>query len=216
MKPENWVQRFYAKRASVYERLFVDFLGWGRELEFFFRRSDYIQPNFKVLDAGCGTGVVTRILYRLAREQGFEGITFHAFDLTQNMLDIFQQWIVAHGANNIELKQADVLETKLFPSNWKDYDFIVSSTMLEYLPKDKIKDALVNLNQLLRKGGTFLVFLTKRNILTRWFAEKWWKTNLYDQSEVQTLFLKAGFDEIAYKNFSSRWSKFIMVIEAKK
>jgi cyclopropane fatty-acyl-phospholipid synthase-like methyltransferase len=132
------------------------------------------------------------------------------------MLDIFQRWIVAHRSNNIELKQADVLETKLFPSNWKDYDFIVSSTMLEYLPKDKIKDALVNLNQLLRKGGTFLVFLTKRNILTRWFAEKWWKTNLYDQSEIQTLFHEAGFDEIAYKNFFSRWSKFIMVIEAKK
>ena len=216
MKPENWVQRFYAKRASLYERLFVDFLGWGRELEAFFQRSDYIQPNFKILDAGCGTGIVTRILYRLAHEQGLEGIKFHAFDLTQNMLDIFHQWIIAHKANNIELKQADVLEAEMFPSDWKEYDLIVSSTMFEYLPEDKTKDALVNLKQLLREGGTILVFLTKRNILTRWFAEKWLKTNLYDESEIQTLFHEAGFDEITYKNFSSQWSKFIMVIEAKR
>jgi ubiquinone/menaquinone biosynthesis C-methylase UbiE len=216
MKSENWVQRFYTKRASLYERLFVDFLGWGKELQDFFWQSNYIQPNFKILDAGCGTGAVTRILFHLAREKGYEGISFHAFDFTQSMLEIFQQWITVQGANNIELIQADVLEVETLPSNWTEYDLIVSSTMLEYLPKDKVKDALVNLRQLLRKGGTFLVFLTRRNVLTRWFAEKWWKTNLYEESEIQGLFQDAGFEKIRFKKFSSRWSKFILVIEAKK
>jgi len=215
MKHENWVQRFYAKRASLYERLFVDFLGWGRELETFFRRADFLKPNIKILDAGCGTGVVTRILYHLAREKGYEGISFHAFDLTQNMLEIFQQWINVQGANNIELIQADVLEVETLPVNWKEYNLIVSSTMLEYLPKDKVKDVLVILKQLLRKEGTFLVFLTKRNVLTRRFAEKWWKTNLYNESEIQMLFHEAGFDEIAFKNLSPLWSKYILVIEGK-
>jgi len=216
MSSENWVQKFYAKRASLYERLFVDFLGWGRELETFFRRSGYIQPDFKILDAGCGTGIVTRILYRLAQERGFEGVRFHAFDLTQNMLDIFQQWIATHGADNIELKQADVLEAHAFPSSWREYDLIVSSTMLEYLPEDKIMDALINLERLLSNNGIFLAFLTKRNTLTQWLAEKWWRTNLFEESETQLRFYKAGFANIKFKNFSSRWSKFIIVIEAKK
>ena len=56
------VQKLYAKRADFYERLFINFLGWRKELETFFWKSDYIHPNFKVLDAGCGTGVVTKTL----------------------------------------------------------------------------------------------------------------------------------------------------------
>lgn len=216
VKRNNSTQKLYTERASLYEHLFVNFLGWGRELEAFFRKSDYIRPGFKILDAGCGTGIITRILYRLAHSKNHEGIQFHAFDLTQNMLDIFHQWILDTDATGIELKQADVLEIEALPSHWKEYDLIVSSTMLEYLPGDRIRDALHNLKQLLRAEGILLVFITKRNFLTEWLGKRWWKTNVFQVDEIQQIFRDVGFSAIERKRFSLLWSNSIIVIEARR
>ncbi len=215
MKTNHPIQKLYTNRGALYQRLFVDFLGWGRELEAFLGRSGYLHPNSKILDAGCGTGIITRILYQLAQEKGYAGIQFHAFDLTQNMLEIFQQWITEQGASHIELVQADVLETKVLPSHWKEYDLIVSSTMLEYLPKNQVKDALTSLKQLLGNGGILLILITRRNLITRWLAGKWWKTNTYEEGEIQTLLQDVGFEKIKFREFSPWWSKSILVIEAK-
>lgn len=216
MGTNDSIRKLYTDRAALYQRLFVDFLGWGRELETFFRRANYLRPNLKILDAGCGTGIITRVLYQLAQEKGYAGIQFHAFDLTQTMLEIFRQWITVQGANHIELVQADVLEPVGFPSHWKEYDLIVSSTMLEYLPQNQVKDALTNLKQLLGNSGIILIFMTRRNRLTRWLAGKWWKTNTYAERDIQARLQDVGFDEIKFMDFSLGWSKSIMVIEAKK
>lgn len=216
MKTQNKVQKLYEERASLYQRLFVDFLGWGRELEAFFQRSEYLHPNSIILDAGCGTGIITRVLFQLARENGYAGITFHAFDLTQNMLKIFQEWIAGQEAHNIELQQADVLKIEVLPSHWKEYDLIVSSTMLEYLPKPKLRAAVSNLEKLLAKNGTLLIFMTRRNLITRLLAGAWWKANLYNESQIKALFHDVGFDEIEFQKFSPAWSNSIMVVQAKK
>ena len=210
------VQELYTERASFYDRFFIDFLGWGRELEAFFRHSDYLRSNLKILDAGCGTGIITKTLNQLAREKGYEAVTFHAFDLTESMLEIFRQWAKAQAAENIELRQADVLEIETLPSDWKEYDLVVSSTMLEYLPKDRVKDALVNLKRLVKKGGKLLVFITKRSFVTNWLAGKWWKTNTYEMAEVEKVFRETGFEKVEFRSFSSTswWSNYILVIEA--
>jgi len=212
------VKQLYTERASFYDRFFINFLGWGRELEAFFRESDYLAPNMKVLDAGCGTGIVTKVLYKLALEKSYEQSSFHAFDLTENTLDIFREWIKAQGAANIELRQADVLELGLLPLHWNEFDLVVSSTMLEYLPKHKIGNALENLKKLLRDKGLLLVFITKRSFITKLLAGRWWKTNTYKKSEIESLFHKAGFESIEFKRFSqtSWWANYITVIEAKK
>lgn len=210
------VQKLYTERASLYDRLFVDFLGWGKELHRFFRVSDYLRPGDKILDAGCGTGVITRALYQLALEQGYQGMQFHAFDLTQNMLDVFQEWIAAQEAADIELRQADVLELEALPSHWDQYDMVVSSTMLEYLPADKVEQALKNLQQLLKSGGTLLLFVTRRNLITRLLAEKWWKTTVYEESEIRSRLGRLGFTGIMSRKLSPGWSASIMAIESEK
>jgi ubiquinone/menaquinone biosynthesis C-methylase UbiE len=216
MKHDNSVQELYNERASFYDRLFIDFLGWGKELKTFFQKSDYLHPNAKILDAGCGTGIITRVLYQLAADNHYEGIQFHAFDLTQSMLDVFQQWIADQQAHNIELSQADVLELSEVPTHWGEYDLIVSSTMLEYLPPQKVKNALANLSVLLKPGGALLVFVTRRNLLTRWVAKKWWKTNVYEENEIHRFFQVLGFQHIESRKLSAGWSNSIMVIEVKK
>jgi cyclopropane fatty-acyl-phospholipid synthase-like methyltransferase len=216
MNTHDPVRKLYTDRGALYQRLFVDFLGWDRELETFFRKAPYLRPGLKMLDAGCGTGVITQVLYRLAQEQGFAGIQFHAFDLTQRMLEIFSQWIAAQGATQIELAQADVLETVQLPAHWQGYDLVVSSTMLEYLPTHQVTNALTSLKQLLNLDGLLLIFMTRRNRLTRWLAGRWWKTKTYTERDIQTFLQDAGFDEVKFVDFSPRWSRFIMALEAKK
>jgi ubiquinone/menaquinone biosynthesis C-methylase UbiE len=212
------VQKLYTKNASLYERFFINFLGWGSKLEAFFHNTDYIKPNFRILDAGCGTGIITRTLYQLTIERGLEGVRFFGFDLTENMLEVFRQWIAAKGAGNIELKQADVLHIETLPADWSDFDLIVTSTMLEYLPKDKVKDAVSNLKRLLKNGGTLLVFITKRSIMARIVAGLWWKARTYRRSEIKTLFESVGFEKVELRTFSatSWWNNYILAIEAVK
>ncbi len=210
------VQALYTERASFYDRLFVDFLGWGKELRSFFQKSDYLHPHTKVLDAGCGTGIITRVLYQLAKDKDYQGIQFHAFDLTQSMLNVFQQWTINQQAHNIELRRADVLKIGGLPAHWREYDLIVSSTMLEYLPPEKVKDALASLSVLLQSSGTLLLFVTRRNLLTRWIARMWWKTNVYDEHEVRAFVQEIGFKHIASRSLSASWSNSIIVVEADK
>ena len=216
MKASNPVQKLYTERASFYDRLFIDFLGWGKELQRFFQNSNYLHPDARILDAGCGTGIITRVLYQLARDKGYQEIQFHAFDLTQNMLDVFQEWITEREATNVELQQADVLELEVLPSNWNEYDMIVSSTMLEYLPAEKVQQALRNLKQLLKSEGILLLFVTRRNLITRLLAEKWWKTRVYEESEIRSILRGLGFSEIISRKLSPGWSVSIIVIEAGK
>ncbi len=216
MDTQDPVRKLYTDRGALYQRLFVDLLGWGRQLETFFRKAPYLRPRLKVLDAGCGTGISTQVLYQLAQEKGYAGIQFHAFDLTQKMLEIFQQWIAAQRAAPIELTRADVLKTESLPVHWKDYDLIVSSTMLEYLPSNQVTNALTNLKQLLKPDGLLLIFMTRRNRLTRWLASKWWKTHTYTEHHLQTFLQQAGFDDIQFVDFSAGWSQSIMVVEARK
>lgn len=208
------IRKLYTNRGLLYQRVFVDFLGWGAEVEKFFRRSNLIRPNCRILDAGCGTGVISRKLYQLARERGCAGMEFHAFDLTQRMLEIFQQWMTREEISGIELRQADVLETGTLPSHWREYDLVVSSALLEYLPRHQLGNALANLKRLLKQGGTLLAFITKRNIVTRMLAEKLWRTATFEEGDVRILFHDAGFHQVNFGNLSPGWSNSIMVIEA--
>lgn len=182
------MRSLYTKQSRFYQWFFIEVLGWGKQLEAFFHNSNYLSPNLKILDAGCGTGIVTRILYSIA-EQQVRDIQFHAFDLTPAMLEVFCEWIAEKGIKNIELTQANVLllEEQL-PSHWREYDLVISATMLEYIQKPKVTEAVSNLKHLLKSKGTLLVFVTRRNFLTRWLAQGWWKANVYEEKEIEQIF----------------------------
>ena len=210
------VQEMYTQRASLYHNLFIDFLSYGRSLEAFFRKSNYLRSDLKILDAGCGSGILLRILYKLALEKKLRGITLHGFDLNKTMLNLFKQWMLEKDVRNIKLKQANVLKLETLPKDWKKYDLIVSSAMLEHLEKNKIKNALLQLKGRLKNNGILLVFITKNNLLLRFFSF-FWKGEWYGQKEIKQILEEVGFKRIRFKKFDhlliNLWGH---IIEAKK
>ena len=214
--PIQRVQSFYQQRAKLYQRFFINFLQWEKVLETFFQADNFLRPNIKILDAGCGTGPVTKVLYRLARQQGLEDIGFYGFDLTPAMLALFQQWIEEDGAQGIQLRQANGLNLKeQLPSEWNNFDWIVSSTMLENISKELRRKALSNLKELLYPNGHILLFLTKRTWIARWTGTKWWGINLFDREELITDLRHAGYSDIQYHPLPKRWDSFMLAVEAR-
>jgi SAM-dependent methyltransferase len=209
------VRTLYTQRAKLYQFFFVDFLRWGKVLETFFQENAYLHPGMKILDAGCGTGPVTKVLYELAHRNRIEEITFHGFDLTPAMLDLFREWMKKEGVRDIQLQEADVLDLEYqLPESWIDYDLIVSSALLEYIPKEKLSQALGNIRGLLRNNGHLLVFVTRRTWVTRWTAAKWWRTSLFDQKELEEELRRAGFTTVQKKMLPASWDSFMMAVEA--
>jgi len=142
MMTSDQVRDFYTQNASLYHRLYIDILRYGRGMNAFLRQSEVLEPNLKILDAGCGTGNVTRQILDVARRRGITGLSIHGFDLTPAMLNRFRQWLQREGVEAVDLREANVLEQHHLPESWTGYDRILSSAMLEYLPKDRLAEAL--------------------------------------------------------------------------
>ena len=91
--------------------------------------------------------------------------------------------------------------------------------MLEYLPKDKIREGIGGLKKRLNKDGTFLTFITKDNIYMRFLIGKWWKSNVYEKEEFKSVFSDLGFKNINYKEFSAPYkylNSWGIIVEARK
>lgn len=155
----------------------------------------------KVLDAGCGSGVVTLALRKALLARGFSLGTNHGFDLTPAMLERFRTLLLNQGIEGIELIQANVLDLKTLPSSWTNYDLIVTASMLEYLPPGSIVQALSGLRKLLNQEGSLLLFITRKNWLMYWLIGRWWRPNLYIASEVQDCLIQAGFSAVTFRKF---------------
>src|SRR3989338_3234169 len=56
------IEQLYTKKTSFYHHFFIDALGYGKGLEKFFENYSYLKENIKILDAGCGTGIIITLL----------------------------------------------------------------------------------------------------------------------------------------------------------
>jgi len=72
----------------------------------------------------------------------------------------------------VHLKQANVLELdRQLPSSWSNYDLIVATSMLEYVPRPHLSQALSVLGARLARRGILLVVITRKNWITRVLIE---------------------------------------------
>ena len=190
----------FSDRADSYVR-FVRSVRYPEGLRAYFLRSPLLRSGLRVLDAGCGSGILTLALREALLARGLGSASFRAFDLTPAMLERFRGTLRKRGIDGVELAQADVLELGRLPDAWRGFDLIVSASMLEYVPRPSLAAALRSLRSLLREGGSFVLFITRRNWLTRPLIGRWWRSNLYTKRELEQAFREAGFPSARFGRF---------------
>jgi cyclopropane fatty-acyl-phospholipid synthase-like methyltransferase len=143
----------------------------------------------------------------------------HAFDLTARMLERFRVTLETRGVEGVHLAEADVLHLNELPASWGHYDLIVSASMLEYVPPMSLVTALSGLRSLMNENSSFLLFITRRNLITRPLIGQWWQSNLYKANELDQSFREAGFTHIMFRHFTPLFrylAPWGYIIEARK
>ena len=207
------------KKGTLYHKLFFDILKFDQAVRDFLEQSDYIHSGSRILDAGCGSGLVSKILYEISKVKGLKGVTFDGFDITPAMLDRFRKWVNQNDVNNIRLQQGDILRPEQLPEDWNNYDLVVTSAVLEHLPREEVQMALEGLRGRLKEGGRILILISKSNWVTKLLVQKLFKANTYTQTEIGEIVSNAGFSDVAFKKFPSQHkllNRGILIIEATK
>lgn len=190
----------FSHRVDSYSR-FIRLVRYAQGIRSYFLRSPILRPGMRVLDAGCGTGALTLALREALVRRALPPAVLHGFDLTPAMLARFHATLEARSITDVATTRADVLRLDLMPASWRDYDLVVSASMLEYVPRERFAEALAGLRGLLAPGGHFILFITRRNWLTVPMIGRWWQGNLYDKRQLLQGFREAGFTNAVFGSF---------------
>lgn len=197
---EQSIESLYTKRAALYDFLFLRLLGYENGLKALFNQTDVIKKGIKILDAGCGSGAVIKVLYQIGKNDDTD-LQLYGFDKTEAMLKRCRKWMYHNNIFEVTIEQADVLHLDEFSKKHYDFDLIVCSAMLEYIPKKQMLHALQNLKKLLTSQGIFLMFITKDNYFNRLFMHHCWKAEMYTKGDLATLLYSADFHDVTFKCF---------------
>jgi len=193
----NQAKQIYNNKFSLYHLIFYIILRYNKAVQSHINNSIQIKSNSAILDAGCGSGLITKTLYNQAKKNNKNNIKFTAIDISQNMLLFLNKWIKKNKIKTIQTKQIDILKTK----SKLQFNLIISSVMLEYLKKQEMKKALKIFNSQLKKQGKILIFICKKNIITNLLIKKWWKANTYKKQEIKSLLKEQSYKNINFKKF---------------
>lgn len=137
----------YQVSARFIERLAI----WSSSIE------RYLPKGGTVLDAGCGSGVLSVVAStRAGSVVGFDG--------SEDMIRIARRKVLPPDAGNVVFEVAPLSEIERFGS--RSFDLVLSSSVLEYV--DDLDNALCAHAAMLRNGGTLLVSMPNGGSLYRW------------------------------------------------
>lgn len=145
----NSAVSIYDRFTDLYDLMFR-FNRYGWSIQRYLRETPLPLPTgARVLDAGCGTGLLTLALLRVLTRPA----KITAVDLSRRSLLTARKASKkanSRGLHQIEFIQANALALP-FPD--EEFDFIVTSGVLEYLP---LQQGMGELARVLRPGGYFL------------------------------------------------------------
>ncbi len=190
-------RQLFTERHRAYAR-FIRTVRYPQGLRSYFLATPLLRPGLRVLDAGCGMGALTLAVYEASERRGAPLAALHGFDLTPAMLSQLRATLERRGIASVELVEANVLRLDTLPASWRDYDLVVSASMLEYIPRERLVEALRGLRERLKDGGRFVLFMTRRNPLTRMMIGRWWQSNIYTAADLTDAFQRAGFGRSAF------------------
>jgi ubiquinone/menaquinone biosynthesis C-methylase UbiE len=143
---DNHAGSLYDRIARLYDLTFK-FNGYGRSLERYFRDHPIpLADNAQVLDAGCGTGLLTLALLRtLARPARITAIDLSASSLHKARQAVAN--VLRGQQHQVRFLQANLLS---LPFADETFDFIATSGALEYV---SLREGLGELARVLKPGG---------------------------------------------------------------
>ena len=157
---DNGAGSLYDRIARLYDLTFK-FNGYGRSIELYLRRHPLPLPTgARILDAGCGTGLLTLALLRVLRRPA----RIFAIDLSAPSLQTARRAVEEYRAGHkhtVFFTQANVLALP-FPD--RSFQFVVTSGALEYVP---LREGLGELARVLSPGGYLLHLPVKPSPVTR-------------------------------------------------
>ena len=156
----------YGRIANAYDA-FLTFSGFKRGVEHFLDRLDLRLPSSPaIMDAGCGTGLMSRYLAKR-----FPDARIIAADIDGNMLREMERLVAEEGSHGAKLTIAEgdlaapdrirlfrTGETAIIPEN--HFDAIFVSGALEHVP---LGESVRHLAKLLKPGGIFFNLGVRRN-----------------------------------------------------
>lgn len=147
-KDEARAGSFYDRIASVYDLTFK-LNGYGRSLDqYFFSQPLPISRGSRILDAGCGTGLLTLALQRSVRFP----INITALDLSATSIVAASKAVnLSRGRKqDVSFTQGNVLS---LPFADGTFDLVVTSGALEYVP---LEEGINELARVIATGGHLL------------------------------------------------------------
>ena len=142
----NRAGSLYDRIARLYDLTFK-FNGYGRSLERYFREHPVpLEDDAQILDAGCGTGLLTLALLRTLPRPA----QINAIDLSASSLQKARQavrGVLAGRPHQVRFLQANLLA---LPFANETFDFIATSGALEYV---SLREGLGELARVLKPGG---------------------------------------------------------------
>ena len=195
--------------CTRYER-FINFFFYPYGIKDFVFRRIRIKDDDRILDAGCGFGVLSRAAQDKIKRRALSGVEQSAFDISPDMLDGFRKMRL----DGIDLRRLDVLD---LPYEDGYFDLIVTSAMLEYV--SDIDGALSSLKRCLKLGGKIYVFMSRKTRVNDLLLRPFGDPKLYSPEELADILAGSGFKNIRRRRFplSSFWLNIWgYVVEASK
>lgn len=96
---------------------------------------------------------------------------------------------------------------------------IVSVAMLDYVPRAGLATVPTSLRRRLGPHGRRLIFITRRNWITKLLIDRLCQANRYSRDELQRAFGAAGFNDITFKKFPPSYFRqnfWAHIVEAKR